>query len=92
MNDTQRPALTTFTPPRRLTRQQFRVVALLYHNAMSYPMIARELGISIRTVRGHVAGAALWLPGHGDPAWKVLRWADTLLDMGFSEDEEKGVA
>jgi len=88
MTDTRRRIpLTTFTPARRLTRQQFRVVALLYHNELSYPLIARELGISVRTVRAHIASAANWLPGHGDPAWKVLRYADKLLDLGFNEED-----
>jgi DNA-binding transcriptional ArsR family regulator len=73
-------------PARKLTRAQFRVVALLYHNAMSYPMIAEAIGISIRTVRHHIASAALWLPGHGDPAWKVLRHADKLLELGYTDD------
>lgn len=88
MNDTHRPPINTFTPPRKLTPRQFRVVALLYHEEMSYEGIAREMGISVRTVQMHVERAALFLPGHGPSVWKVLRWAEDLLEMGCTNEEE----
>lgn len=87
MNDTTRRPAPAFTPPRRLTPKQFRVVALLYHEEMGYEGIAREMGISVRTVQMHVERAALFLPGHGPSVWKVLRWAEELLEMGCSDEE-----
>ena len=73
-------------PARRLTRAQFSVVALLHREELNYAMIAERLGISIRTVRQHVADVALWLPGERqDPSWKVLRYAERLLENGYDE-------
>ncbi len=89
MNDTKRAALNDYskpwTPVRRLTRQQFKVVALLFHEGCDYPMIADRLSISVRTVKQHVERVADWLPGNGFPAWKVLRFAERLLERGFEE-------
>jgi DNA-binding CsgD family transcriptional regulator len=85
MNDT-RQRLTTFTPPRRLTKQQFRVVALIYRDELNYEQVAKEMGISVRTVQAHIERAAMFLPGHGPSVWKVLRWSEELLEMGFSDE------
>lgn len=69
-------------PPRKLTPAQFRVVALLFHDDCDYAMVAARLSISPRTVKQHIESVALWLPGHGYPAWKVLRYAERLLEAG----------
>jgi hypothetical protein len=61
------------------------VVAMLFHDECDYTMIASRLKISVRTVNQHVEAVARWLPGHGFPAWKVLRYAERLLDCGFEE-------
>lgn len=71
---------------RRLTRSQFAVVALLYRDELDYPEAARRLNVRIRTIRMHVEYVARDLPGRGPPAWKVLRYAERLLEMGFRHD------
>ncbi len=71
---------------RRLTPAQFRVVALLYHDELDYRLIGERLGLSIRTVKAHVEHVSQSLPGHGPPAWKVLRYAEELIEMGFEGD------
>lgn len=73
-------------PSRRLTERQFEVVALLFHDDLNYSGVADKLGISARTVRQHVDDIASWLPGEGQPSWKVLRYAERLLDLGFDEE------
>ncbi len=77
---------------RRLTPGQFRVVALLWHDQLDYAGIAERLGISVRTVRMHVEYAARDLPGKGPPAWKLLRYADELLELGFSDEATESAA
>jgi DNA-directed RNA polymerase specialized sigma24 family protein len=69
---------------RRLTPGQFRVIALLWHDQMDYDHIANRLGISVRTVRMHIEYVARDLPGQGPPAWRVLRYAEDLLELGYS--------
>lgn len=75
------------TSLRRMTPGQFRVVALLWHEQMDYPLIAERLGITSRTVKMHVETISRNLPGHGPPAWKVLRHAGALLELGFDGDD-----
>ena len=87
MTETHSQSLTTFTPPRRLTKQQFRAVALLYRDGLTYRQVAKAMGISVRTVRHHIADAASWLPGDANPAWKVLRHGDKLLELGFTDTD-----
>ena len=86
---TRRANLNEYTKPwepsRRLTPAQFRVVAHLYRDELDYAMIAERLRISVRTVRMHIDDVANWLPGHGFPAWKVLRYAERLLEHGYDE-------
>jgi hypothetical protein len=77
---------TRATKLRRLTPGQFRVVALLYRDEMDYERIATHLGIRSRTVKMHIECVSRDLPGHGPPAWKVLRYAEELLEMGFEGD------
>jgi DNA-directed RNA polymerase specialized sigma24 family protein len=80
---------------RQLTRQQFRVVALLYHDGCDYKHAAARLGIKVRTVRMHVEYVARDLPGQGPPTWRVLRHAERLLEMGYrgeSPDEDANAA
>jgi FixJ family two-component response regulator len=80
--------MTERAPPlKRLTPAQFRVVALLFHDALDYARIAQQLSIRVRTVKMHVECVARELPGHGPPAWKVLRHAEALLEMGFEGDD-----
>jgi hypothetical protein len=82
-------------PLRRLTPAQFRVVAVLWHeDTTDYAYIGAKLDLSPRTVRKHVEDAADWLPGGGPPVWKVFRYAERLLALGFTEDdgESKGAA
>lgn len=78
------------TPPRtklrRMTPAQFRVIALLWHDAMAYRSIARRLNLSVRTVRKHVEDVGAFLPGEGPSVWRVLRYAEDLLEMGFDDD------
>lgn len=75
------------TKLRRMTPGQFRVVALLWHEQMDYPLIASRLGITSRTVKMHIECVSRDLPGHGPPAWKVLRHAEELLELGFDGDD-----
>lgn len=92
MTETRRPAVTTsfrppaWTPARKLTPAQFRVVALLFHEECDYAGVASRLSISVRTVKQHVESVARWLPGNGFPAWKVLRYAERLLEAGCDGD------
>ncbi len=74
---------------RRMTPGQFRVVALLWHDHLDYAGIAAKLNIRPRTVKAHVECVARDLPGDGPPAWRVLRHAEDLLDMGFAGDGVK---
>jgi DNA-binding NarL/FixJ family response regulator len=78
VNGTARPDRSTFTPARRLTGQQRRVLVLLI-GGVGYKRIAQHMGISERTVRLHVHRAAQGLPGEGSPRTKLLLWAEALL-------------
>lgn len=73
-----RPALGRYTPARPLTAQQRRIVVLLV-GGVPYDGIAKSLGISKRTVKGHVATIANWIPGDDTPKCRVLRCAEILL-------------
>ena len=76
-------------PLRRLTPAQFRVVAVLWHDdATDYAYVAAKVGLSPRTVRKHVEDVAMYLPGGGPPAWKVFRYAERLIALGFTDAEE----
>jgi DNA-directed RNA polymerase specialized sigma24 family protein len=70
---------------RRLTMRKWEIVAHLYHDGLTYEEIATRLGISPRTVTKHIEQIALRYPGEQPPAWKVLRAASTLLEMGYGE-------
>lgn len=61
-----------------LTLQQLRVVLQLAEGC-SYKNVALHLGISIPTVKLHVARVAYLLPGDGPAKSKVLRYADRLI-------------
>jgi DNA-directed RNA polymerase specialized sigma24 family protein len=78
--------MTRATKLRRLTPGQFRVIALLWHEELDYERIAARLGIGVRTVRMHIEYVARDLPGQGPPAWRVLRYAEDLLELGFCDE------
>lgn len=67
--------------PPRLTRRQREVVGLLAAG-LTCPQVARRLGISVKTVRKHVAAVAEKLPQTPDvPALRrVRRYAAELLE------------
>lgn len=54
-----------------LTPRQ-REVADLVARGLSSKAIAKELGVSVRTVHCHVRQAARRLPGYGAPRFKLL--------------------
>jgi DNA-binding CsgD family transcriptional regulator len=85
MNDQR--TRSTFTPTRPLTPTQWQVVALLWHEELNYEGVAARLGIAVRTVKMHVENAAFWLPGYGPSSWKVLRHAESLLEMGHADTD-----
>jgi hypothetical protein len=70
---------------RRLTPAQFRVIALFWRDELDYAGIAGILHISIRTVRKHIEDVGQHLPGSGPSSWRVLRYAEDLLELGFDE-------
>jgi FixJ family two-component response regulator len=80
------PDRDEFAPPRRLTPAQWQVVALMWHDELNYTGVAERLNISVRTVKMHVenVAASMRLPGHGPSSWKVLRYAEAMLEMGHS--------
>lgn len=71
--------LGRYTPARPLTPQQRRIVVLLV-GGVPYRGIATQMGISIRTVKAHVAAIANWIPGDDTPKCRVLRNAALLLE------------
>lgn len=71
--------LGRFTPARPLSKQQRKIVVLLV-GGVPYRAIARELDISVRTVKAHVAAIANWIPGEDTPKCRVLRCASMLLE------------
>jgi FixJ family two-component response regulator len=78
-----------FTPARRLTPTQWKVIALMWHEELNYDGVAQRLGISVRTVKMHVENAACFLPGYGPSSWRVLRHAETLLEAGHSDRDDE---
>ena len=64
----------------------------MWHDELNYAMVAARLDISERTVMAHIERVAQHLPGHGQPAWKVLRHAEKLLELGFGYDNDQGKA
>lgn len=51
-----------------------RRVCQLVADGKLHKQVARELGISIRTVHTHVARASNKLPGDGPPTRKIIRF------------------
>jgi sigma-70-like protein len=64
-----------------MTPAQAAVVRLLSREELDYARIAERLSITVGTVQMHVEYVARWLPGHGPPAWRVLRHAEELLAL-----------
>ena len=64
-------------PPLTLTARETDVVRLLLAGR-TYEEIARELGITRRTVRAHVRTIALRIEGTDPPVRRVLRFAHHL--------------
>jgi FixJ family two-component response regulator len=88
------PDRDEFVPPRRLTPAQWQVVALMWHEELNYDGVANRLGITVRTVKMHVENVAIAmrLPGHGPSSWKVLRYAEVMLEMGHANAEPTDTA
>lgn len=63
----------------RLTERQQQVVERV-GKGMSNKAIARDLGISTRTVEQHVFRAAERIPGDGRQRYKILLWLFTVDD------------
>lgn len=81
MNDLSRPPITPYTPPRRLTPTQFRIVATMYSgNLLEYRAIARVTGLGRRTVKMHIEHIANLLPGSGNPLLRVALYAERLIE------------
>jgi len=80
--DIERPPLTPFTPPRRLTVAQFRIVAVMYaKDLLEYDEIANATGMRRRTVKMHVEQLARLLPGDGTkPLIRVALYAERLIE------------
>jgi hypothetical protein len=91
VNDTKRPPLNQYTPPKREplprlpTLAQWRVVVQIWSHENNYDVAARNLGITVQTVKMHVEHYSRWLPGHGPPAWKVLRYGEEIVEAGYRE-------
>lgn len=60
-----------------LTERQLEV-ARLVAEGKSNKRIARELGVSVETVKAHVRDAAARMPGDGPPRYRVLVFALSL--------------
>lgn len=54
-----------------------REVCLLVADLKSAKRIAKELGISVRTVEHHIYAVARQLPGTGQPMKKIIRFFTT---------------
>lgn len=82
MIDIERPSLTPFTPPRRLTVAQFRIVAVMYSkDLLEYDAIAVATGMRRRTVKMHIEQLARLLPGDGtNPLLRVALYAERLIE------------
>ena len=81
MNDIERPPITPYTPPRRLTPAQYRVVAVMYRDdLLEYDDIARATGLGRRTVKHYVEQIAQLLPGDGNPLLRVALYAERLIE------------
>jgi DNA-binding CsgD family transcriptional regulator len=81
VNDTTRPAINAYVPPRRLTAAQFRIVAVIYRDdLLDYRAIAKATGIGRRTVKHYVEQIALLLPGDGNPLLRVALYAERLIE------------
>jgi DNA-binding CsgD family transcriptional regulator len=76
-----RPPVSPYTPPRRLTPTQYRLVALIYsRDLLEYRAIARESGLGRRTVKMHIEQIARLLPGDGNPLLRVALYAERLIE------------
>jgi DNA-binding NarL/FixJ family response regulator len=62
-----------------LTRRQAEVVALVARG-LSDKAIARDMGLSVHTVREHIEGAASRIPGDQRPRSKLSLWFFNLTD------------
>lgn len=81
MNAAVRPELTPYTPPRRLTPAQFRIVAVMYReDLLDYAAIGVAVGVSWRTVKMHIEQIARLLPGDGNPLLRVALYAERLIE------------
>ena len=56
-----------------LSPQERRICGMIADGAL-HKHVARELGISIRTVHTHINRAAAKLPGNGFPTRKIVRF------------------
>ena len=71
------------------TLAQWRVVVQLWTHEQNYTRAAENLGITVQTVKMHVEHLSRWLPGHGPPAWKVLRYGEELVEAGYQQGYDK---
>lgn len=60
-----------------LTSRQAQIVARIAEG-MSTKDIARDMGLSVRTVEAYIQAAAHRIPGQGKPREKCLLWYSTL--------------
>jgi hypothetical protein len=67
--------------------RKWEIVAHLYHDGLTYEQTAERLGISVGTVSRHVEQIAWQIPGDQPPAWKVLRTAARLLELGYGNGD-----
>lgn len=88
-NLVSRPPIVPVSQLRRLTMRKWEIVVHLYHDGLTYDQIAQRLEIKPRTVANHVEQIAARLPGDQPPAWKVMRVAARLIEMGYGEEGEK---
>jgi len=61
-------------PPDLLTPRERQVAELIGRENLSDHQIATRLGISISTVRTHIAAMGLKIPGRGRTKLRIARW------------------
>lgn len=56
-----------------MTDREYQVAALIAEG-MGAKMIAKELGLSVHTVRTHIRNIARKIPGSGPPLRRITTW------------------